>query len=356
MPATSVLAFIVPKLAIQLENAASDCLYFILTSYPGAADSLMGYLSPAGVALPSPLEFTTQVMWEHAGGRPDMLGMKGELAFLVIEAKFGAPLTNNQPINYVEYLPKDGGGILLFLAPAARVEELWQTLNDRCVSARIPLGPRTECRTGLFAATLRGTNRLAITSWESLLSTLLHDLSPLSESRAHAEVLQLSALCERLLSGELAPSMGLVEPHADKRDRQLRAMVDAVVAKLVEAGLANTKNYRATPGPGYYKRYMTLSGRINWCVEFNTEYWARFGESLIWLSNNFKWTSADDRAALDAGLANSTRHIRKEILIPLLARHARSEAEALEQMTVQASAVAKLLASTPSAIGEGNIG
>lgn len=115
----------------------------------------------------------------------------------------------------------------------------------------------------------RITHRLAIASWESLISTLLNDLSAPSDYDALADVSQLSALCDRLLSGEIAVPPG--GPGWDKRDRQLRAMVDAMTARLVESRHADTKGYHATPGPGYYKRYMTLSGRKNWCVEFNLD-------------------------------------------------------------------------------------
>jgi len=350
MPATSILAFIVPKLVIQAENAASDCLMFVLSTYPKAAESLIGNLRATGLDLPLPLEFTTQVVWKQGGGRPDILGKSGDDAFLIIEAKFDAPLTKSQPVDYLSCLPNNASGILLFLTPAARVEEIWGALDKRCRRARLVLGERAAYPNGLFAAPLQSGHRLAIASWESLLSWLLHDLSESNDRNAHANLLQLASLCERLLSGELASSSLLGDTDPDKRDRQLRAMVDKVVTGLVEAGHATLKDYRSTPGPGYYKRYMTLSGRKNWCVEFNTEYWARFGESLIWLSGNL--VSAADCTALDTGLANSPRRIRKAILIPLLAKHAHSEAEAREQMTVQAATVAKVLASTPPSFGE----
>lgn len=346
MAANSVLAYIVPKLVIQAENAVTDCLFFILDTHQQAADSFLRYLRLTGLEVPTSLEFTTQVTWEQGGGRPDLRGMSGDSTFLVVEAKFEAPLTKRQPVDYVQYLPKDTGGILLFLAPAAKVDGLWQQLNRFCVGARIPIGEPVDCGKGLSVAPLGHTHRLAVASWEGLISTLLHDLSSVNELKAQADVSQWSSLCERLLSGELAGFPRLGDPDRDTRDRQLREMVDAVMTELEKAGHAITKRYRATPGPGYYKRYMTLSGRINWCVEFNKEYWAHFGESLIWLSGNR--VSAADCAALEAMLPNATRRIRKEFLIPLLTTPVRSAAQAGEQMTMQAAAVANLLASTPS--------
>ena len=175
------------------------------------------------------------MVWEQGGGRPDILGTVGSSAFLVIEAKFDAPLTKSQPVDYVRCLPKNGGGMLLFLVPSARTGEIWRELTKRCNSARISVGDAVSHANGLTTAPLQGTNRLAISSWESLVSTLLNELSGLTDPKAHADVVQLSALVDRLLSGELAGFLPADESR-DKRDRQLRAMVDAVVMKLVEAG------------------------------------------------------------------------------------------------------------------------
>ena len=339
----SILAFIVPRLVIQAENAVSDCLFHILLNYREAAQSLLSYLSLTGFVAPEGLEFSTQLMWKAGAGRPDILGMKDGRVLLVLESKFDAPLTKNQPVSYLEYLPHDICGLLLFLVPARRVEELWDSLTGRCASKRIAVGPRSDAAEGVLAARLNERHFFAVASWESLVEKLVTGVSRATNARAHADIAQLSALCTHLLSGNAVGSP-LTDPDRDKRERQLRAMVDQVVNRLVTAGHADVKPYRATPGPGYYKRYMTLSGHINWCVEFNTEYWARFGESLIWLSTNAKWYSAENCAALDARLMYSTRRIRKEVLIRLLTTHARSENESIEQMTVQAAAVAGLLA------------
>jgi hypothetical protein len=343
MPANSVLAFIVPKLAIQAENAVSDCLFFILATYPKAAESFARYLAQTGVSLPSPIEYTTQVMWERGGGRPDMLGRSGDKPFLVVEAKFEAPLTDRQPVGYVSALPAKGG-LLLFIAPAKKITWLMESLQRRCRTSRLPIDAFVHCGEGLTSASLCGVHRLAVASWEALIGALLHDLATAGDSAALADATQLSSLCTRLLSGEL--SLTPLAHPSDERDRALRKMVDSVVGNLVDAGHATTKGYRATPGPGYYKRYMRLSERMNWCVEFNSEYWARFGQSVIWLSNGFQWVSEGERAALNASLLSSRHSIRKQVLIPLLANHARSESEALEQMTTQALHVADVLAHT----------
>jgi len=343
-PAT-VLAFIVPKLGIQAENAVSDCLYFILTAYPAAAKSFVDYLKPTGVNLPAKLEFAAQMTWDHPGSRPDLLGLSNGQPRLVVEAKFDAPLTKRQPVDYIEYLPKDGAGVLLFIAPAKRTADLWKTLARHCASARIPLDPPEESPEGLVSARLRHTHALALASWERLIATLLRTIPPDAQPNPRADFLQLSALCDRLLSGDLPASPALQSvAENDKRDRQLRAVVDKTLRRVVADGHAATRGYRATPGPGYYKRYFSLSGRINWCIEFNSEYWARYGQSMLWLTTTITPEAEADYAALEAKLASSTYQLRDQLLIPLLTTHGRSEDEVAAYMAKQAASVAKLLA------------
>jgi hypothetical protein len=245
MPATSVLAFIVPKLGIQAENAVSDCLYFILSTYSKAADSFINYLQLTRVVLPKPLQFATQVMWEHAGGRPDILGKSGEQAFLVIESKFDAPLTKSQPVDYVRYLPKDSGGVLLFITPAARSEDLWQALVKRCKTARIPIGSRIKHKNGLLTAPLRETHCLALAPWESLISTLLQDLPritialpPLSHGGVRLNCCQYSILALQRL--QRPPS---VRSRLQRSNKCLRLY-------LLVLGFHNDVNIVKIPRPG----------------------------------------------------------------------------------------------------------
>ena len=345
MPPKSVLAFIVPRLGIQLENAITDCLCYILGEHTDAANSFLRHLRTTAVALPEGLKFRTQVVWPLGEGRPDMVGEVGQRLHLIVEAKFDAPLTSNQPVGYLKALPSGASGALLFICPAARKDEIWVSLTKRCENKRISLGARAESPNGLVSAALPESHSLALTSWEGLLGTLKADLAKAGNSRALEDISQLATLCERLLSGELKSSPSLDGLHFDEGwQKQLRLTVDKISRALQEDGHAKTRGYRATPGPGYYKRYMTLSGHVNWCVEFNTEYWALLGESLIWLSTTITPETQADCDLLNQRLGDAAHKLRDQLLFPLLMAHSKTEGQAVDQMTRQAAAVAKHLA------------
>jgi len=344
MPASSVLSFIVPKLVLQAENAVTECLQYLLSTYPPAARALVKRLEQTGIRLPHDLEYSTQMVWERGGMRPDVVGTSDGTHLLILEAKFFAPLTKNQPAEYVRCLPSSRAGLLLFVAPAARVSDLWSRLLSHCMSKRYSLGEPDHHAQDFISTPLLGSHRLVVVSWERLFDWLTGGLDPEADLSAMADLEQVRSLSERILSGELAAREFPASGQTDGRELQLQETTRKVAKRLVKAGHATTKGYRATPGPGYYTRYLTLSGRINWFVGYDSEYWARFGESLIWLAGRL---SPEETEALGARLAGSLIEYGGRALIPLSPRYSKSADEAIDQMARQAISVAEALAEIP---------
>ena len=94
-----------------------------------------------------------------------------------------------------------------------------------------------------------------------MLGHLEGQLDEAGEDRGAHEVWQLKGLCRRL------------EKWIDEdSSEELQSIVDEVARDLSERGTFDMKGYRATPGPRYYRRYGTLSGHVNWFVEYNKQY------------------------------------------------------------------------------------
>ena len=73
----------------------------------------------------------TQVI-KADGTRPDLVGFDETGAERVlIEVKFWAELTRNQPNGYINRLPDDGPAVVMFLAPEERIQSLWSQLKRR---------------------------------------------------------------------------------------------------------------------------------------------------------------------------------------------------------------------------------
>ena len=115
---------------------------------------------------------------------------------LLIELKFWAGLTGNQPVTYLERLPEDHGSTLLVVAPSLRIETLWPELKRRAREGMdVELGDDhggSEVR----LATV-GTGRiLMLASWRVLLEALVSAASAAGDAESVNDIRQLSGLAE----------------------------------------------------------------------------------------------------------------------------------------------------------------
>ena len=81
------------------------------------------------------MNFKTQVTGEN-NERPDIIGMNEKRnEILIIEAKFWAYLTENQPVEYIKRLQNsnyNGLKVLTFICPDQRISSLKSELKRRC--------------------------------------------------------------------------------------------------------------------------------------------------------------------------------------------------------------------------------
>ena len=130
MAERSLLGFISTKLSSSPENIATEALCYILQNSKNARSGLVKYLTPL-IDLKSDVFFRTQVIGEKKE-IPDLVGVDFENhEILIIESKFWAGLTSNQPVTYLKRLPQRSA-MLLFIAPDRRLPTLWPELRRRC--------------------------------------------------------------------------------------------------------------------------------------------------------------------------------------------------------------------------------
>jgi hypothetical protein len=346
MTPRTLLAHVAQMSTIQLENLATSALYFLLTRYPLAAQGFINLAKQAAPFIPDSIQFKTQARWEDAG-IPDMVGTHSDVEVLLVESKFWAHLTSNQPVTYIKRLSPSVGGLLLFICPTERFTRLWAEITNRCLSKKIMLSATTHLSPGFQVSTIDDQTRLAILTWDVLLSSLESVLATAVQSTGVADVDQLRGLCERIDQEELK-GLDLLDPviSGDQWKQDLNRMVDDIVDVLVARSHGPAGRYRATPGQGYYKRYMTFHGMVNWCVEWNLEYLGRFGQSCLWLTTTM-YTTVKARLLGLASLLQSPYHfVGNQLIIPLGGADGLSRSELLIQILNQVEEVALHLEST----------
>ena len=113
----TLMAYLVPRLTRQVENAATDALNYILNRDTGSMQALNDLLREGGFDIEPIDRVETQVTYED-GSRPDMAGYdKDNVKRVLVEAKFWAALLEDQASGYARQYDQPGpDGAVVYLS------------------------------------------------------------------------------------------------------------------------------------------------------------------------------------------------------------------------------------------------
>ncbi len=198
-----------------------------------------------------------------------------------IESKFWAPLTRHQPVTYWKKLSCEKPAVLLFLAPASRVDDgsLWGELESRLQAKGHKLGCAKRSDDLIAAPSKTCQRRLMLTSWESLLAKLAHSAKDNGCDQASFEIAELQGLAADAIEGE-----------NPMRAANLKRLVTIAVERVEQSGWANTDGLSASKEFIRYEsrrfdfdgKYLRLGSVFAWVgIDFAA---AKYKESPVWLS------------------------------------------------------------------------
>lgn len=203
-----ILGHLAQRFAVSEENLATEALTWLLGRSAAARAALVGLARTIGVDVPDELRFVGQVGSPDTG-RPDVVGLDANSRErLLIEAKFAAALTDQQPRGYLKRLPPDVDGMLLVVAPTVRRATLWvELLRAVPELAAIAPSPSAVPTAGVLSVKARASTTLALVSWRSLVSRVHDALRAADESLLARDAEQLLALTETMDSAAFARSV-----------------------------------------------------------------------------------------------------------------------------------------------------
>ena len=273
---------VVPKFTPRLEDVAVEALGHILTESAAARQALQQMLSAGGVGIGAIGKVRTQATGQR-GERPD-LAIENEdgTERALIEAKFWAGLTDNQPVSYLSRLQSvDEPSALLFVVPMQRMETLWPEVCRLAREAKFDVLPDSETGDLRSAAIGDGGRRLMLTSWAALLSAMAAQSG--GDPAVLADIQQLRGLTEQMDSEAFLPlrpeELG---PGFARRMRQLPSLIDDVTDRARDLGWVSTKGLVRTPLTSGYGRYVQLAG-VYARLDVNLDHWAERGDTPLWL-------------------------------------------------------------------------
>ena len=269
-----------PRLANRTEEIVIHALGHLLNGSEASREALQNFLLTLGTDVGRISRVSTQYTGRRPGGKPDLVGQDsaGEER-LLIEAKFDAPLTLNQPVEYLRRLKPEQPSVLLFVATPDRLNSLWEELRQR-VEAEKCLGDlENEHKEPEILRGNVGENRnLILTSWRFLLDNIATQASSVAAQTVN-DVHQLQGLVERrsfepLRQGALPPEFPRSLPH-------LYLLIDDAVHCLVGKSLASLSGYRPTSERDYSVRYFTLGKMVNSSLGLYFDDWRSYHHSPL---------------------------------------------------------------------------
>lgn len=250
----TLLSFVAQRHVWGLEDAATSALSFILSHSASARQALSEFLGDERGPLPI-AKAQTWMPGAH-GAIPDLACLdEGGNTVALVESKFWAPLTANQPVTYWEGLQADKRAVLLFLAPVYRLNEgrLWDELETRLRGAGHQLGQADKSDGLITAQSEANQRRLMLTTWELLFDRMALRVRQDGDAQAGFEIAELLGL-----------AVSAIESDRPLRDENLKRLIADSVKRLEELKWADASRLTVGQGFNYYGRYLRLSGAAAW--------------------------------------------------------------------------------------------
>lgn len=273
-----VVSRFVPR---QWENIATESLRYLLAR-PAGQPAIQALLAPLGFD-PGHLTWRSQASGTDDSSIPDLVGNDAAgRHVLIVEGKFWASLTENQPLTYLnrqssQFPDAPGAHLLMFLVPRNRVEMISAELETRLGVQHTMAGP--------FTVIDRDGRRVVVVSWGHTLAQLQVAFEDARDAQGIADLAQLRGLCDRADVEAILPIAA--EEVGSDRGRRLHDfcdLVDQVTNALVAVAAADTRGLRASGGKGWYGRYMKAPGgtqlrlavsAADWGYRYPTPWWIR---------------------------------------------------------------------------------
>jgi len=253
----SLLAHIASNFISEYENVANSSIAYLLNNYSASQKALKNIL---GIDK-APTRYITELS-TTSNGRPDVTGLNnnGDKA-IIIEGKFWANLTENQPVNYLKELADKGK--ILFLAPDKRLSSL-----------KIEIEKRLEGK----------DDRVTVSSWRNFLELIEKENNKNHNNNLASDLMQIKDLCQKMDTEGMPPlSVSDLDPMNGRVATQFADVIDEcnpILRKWEYAEFKGTKTQPFEYGHGFY--FYAYQFGCYLCFD-SYEWFVRDNHTPIWL-------------------------------------------------------------------------
>ena len=324
--------------ANRTEDTVVEALGHVLTASEASRQALQNVLWRCGCDIGPISQVRTQPRLQ-GGARPDFVGLDpGRSRRVLIEAKFQAGLTGNQPVNYLKHLPPDKPSALLIVAPSQRLETLWAELAHIVSQAEdISLSNEKE-DSEIRWGDVGGYRKLILTSWRNLLGRMATEASN-AVAQTVNDLHQIQGMAEQTSNAALR--VGWLAPEFPRSLPYLYALMDDAVQQLVDKSLATISGYRPMVQRSYSVRYMKLC-RISASLGFYIRDWRRYHHRSPSLTLHKEPLSPTARHILTEAPFHANEESTRHLYIPIHL-NGMTYSEVLESMVGQIERIADVI-------------
>jgi len=225
--------------------------------------------------------------------RPDISGInENGKEILLIEAKFWASLTSNQPNEYLNRLGDNS--VLIFLVPTLRIRAIYEEVLSRILERYSDIEKDTEN----LKIKINQTNKfIIIKSWNEVLNAIKSELLQENNQALISDIDQIIGFCEMIDNNSFQPIIDSdLSPSIPKKLNSYYNIVDKVVDEIKNRiETASTKGLQKTPQKYGYRRYFSIQD-FGMGMGLKMELWSKYADTPFWISiveTKKRWTSTE---------------------------------------------------------------
>jgi hypothetical protein len=303
------------------EDIASEGLTYVLQRSLTARQVLNKIIQvDSGLAFED-INYSTQNIGEKLE-RPDISGIdKSGKEVIILEAKFWASLTDNQPVEYLRRLGDNS--VLMFITPTLRVRPIFNEIQMRLTQAGINFIPDNANHS--FSL---NNQKLIVKTWNEILQAIRLQLAQANEQTLLSDIDQVIGLCETIDNNSFQPYQSEdFSPNIAKKINSYYDLTDKVIDELKKRGLADTSYLNAAPQKYGYTRYFKM-GTMGLSLNVRFDFWEKIADTPFWLclkddttdGKNWKQTEPFKSKIKNAVIKNSVipyESNKRELFIPV---------------------------------------
>ncbi len=274
----SLLGLFYNRIKGSQEDIASESLVYILNKSIKSRAVIGNVINVDTKFNFSDLSYTTQNVGDNLE-RPDISGIDEDgKEVLLIEAKFWASLTDNQPNGYLDRLKDDT--VLIFLVPTLRVRVVFDEVLNRIKEKFTDIEVDIENQKIRIVST---NQYILIKNWNAILNTIKLKLLEEKDQLLISDVNQIIGFCDTIDNNSFQPIMDKdLLPSIPKQINSYYDVVDKVVDELSNQLKGRILILNRTSRKYGYHRYFVI-GDLGFAVCVKIDLWEKSADTPFWL-------------------------------------------------------------------------